>query len=210
MMSEKTLITVLTPCHFLFAGLESLLKNTLISPQVKHVVCINEALIQQAVSGAEMVIVAQDSNTPTGIARAWIQLRSLDWLMMTGAMKRVPCLLLAGDMSVTVSGRKFWLTRKYAGLDLEILLCSIMDHKELYQDMSVWFPLTEQQKIILSCTLAGFEVESMAAQMHILPSTVFAHRDNLIKKLGLRNRMALMCLSSRDFADMQIYTGEEE
>lgn len=201
-MPDNTPVIVLTPCRFLLAGLKGLLEETLMPLQLRHAVSTDEALILQAVTGAAMVIVAQESDSPAGKARARAQLRRLDWLMRTGAMTRVPCLLLAGDMSVTVAGRKFWLTRKYAGLDLEILLGGILAHPQLYLGMAVWSPLSEQQKMILSGTLAGLDVEALAAQMHILPRTVFAHRDILIKKLGLRNRMELMCLSPRDFADV--------
>lgn len=202
-MPDNTQIIVLTPCRFLLAGLKALLEEPLMSLQLRHAVNTDEALILQAVTGAAtMVIVAQESDTPAGMARARAQLRRLDWLMRTGAMTRVPCLLLAGDMSMTVAGRKFWLTRRYAGLDLEILLGGILAHPQLYLGMTVWSPLSEQQKIILAGTLAGLDVEALAAQMHILPRTVFAHRDILIKKLGLRNRMELMCLSPRDFEDV--------
>ncbi|EAM6659635.1 helix-turn-helix domain-containing protein [Salmonella enterica] len=201
MVSKLSVIT-LTPCNFLQAGLEGLLEDSSLPLRVLHVSCVDEAWAIMTSVGAAMILVARESDSPAGMARVRAQMRRLDWLMVSGGMPLVPCLLLGGDMSITVAGKTFWLTRKYVGLDLDILLGGILSAPEIYLDMSAWIPLSEQQKVILEGTLAGVDVAVLAEQMRVLPRTVFSHRNMLIKKLGLHNRLELMCLSPLDFAGM--------
>ncbi|EEG9646194.1 helix-turn-helix transcriptional regulator [Salmonella enterica] len=199
-MPNSVSVIVLTQCNFLLAGLEHLLEDSSLPLQVLHVSCVDEARVLLTSVSAAMILVARESDSPAGKARAQAQMRRLDWLMVSGVIPWIPCLLLGGDMSITVAGKTIWLTRKYVRLDLDIQLSRILAAPEIYLCSSVWIPLSEQQKIILEGTLAGVSVEALAEQMRVLPQTVFSHRDTLIKKLGLQNRLALMCLKRQDFS----------
>ncbi|EDT6741846.1 helix-turn-helix transcriptional regulator [Salmonella enterica subsp. enterica] len=201
-MANNISVIVLTPCHFLFSGLKNLLRDNQLQLQFLHASTVDEVQKLQTIPGVSMIMVASESFTPVERSRALVLVRHLDWLMLSGAMPRIPCLLLMSDMSISVSGKIFWLTRGQAGYDLELLLGSILAHMDLYQEISAWSPLSEQQKIILKGTLSGLKVEELAVQMNILPRTVFVHRDVLIKKLGLRNRLELMCLNINNFSDI--------
>lgn len=201
-MPDNIPLIILTPCNYLQAGLGKLLEDSLLPLLVLQASCVDETRAIMTSAGAAMILVARESDSPAGMARGRAQMRRLDWLMVSGGMPRVPCLLLGRDMSITVGGKTFWLTREYVGLDLDILLGGILAAPELYLDMSAWSPLSEQQKVILEGTLAGVDVAILAEKMRVLPRTVFSHRDVLIKKLGLHNRLELMCLSPQDFAGM--------
>ncbi|HGA5678128.1 TPA: LuxR C-terminal-related transcriptional regulator [Salmonella enterica subsp. enterica serovar Chester] len=201
-MTTKRPVIVLTSCGFLLAGLKSVLQNATVPVRLVQATVPDEILTCKEVSDAAMILVARESDTPAVVARTLMQMRRLHWFMMAGVIPWVPCLLPAGDMSITVAGKSFWLTRKYVSLDMDILFGGILAYPALYLGMSAWNPLSEQQKVILEGTLAGVGVEALAEQMCLRPHTVFVHRDKLIKKLGLHNRMGLICLSHRDFAGM--------
>ncbi|MBA3211374.1 helix-turn-helix transcriptional regulator [Salmonella enterica] len=198
-MSNNIPIIVLTSCRYLLAGLEGLMSDSLM--RLLHAGNMKEVCELQAVTGAEMIIVARESGAPDGLVWSRAQLRRLDWLMLSGRLQRVPCLLLAEDMSMTVAGKTFWLPGKDAALDLKTILSEVLAHPALYVGMAVWCPLSAQQQKILEGTLAGLDVYELAEKMHVLPRTVFVYRDMLIKKLGLRNRMELMFLSVEDFTE---------
>ncbi|EIC5003706.1 helix-turn-helix transcriptional regulator [Salmonella enterica] len=200
-MSHNIHVIVLTSCCYLQAGLKGLLAETLIPLRLLQASSTGEVCKQLATTEAEMIIVARESGTPAGRARTRAQLRHLDWMMSSGAIQKVPCLLLAEDMSITLAGKSFRLTRTNTALDLEILVGGILAHPEKYLGMSKWSALSVQQQAILDGTLAGLDIYELAERMNILPHTVFAHRDVLIKKLGLRNRMELMCLNAQDFTE---------
>lgn len=202
MPDDNIPLIVLTPCNYLLAGLEDLLEDLSLPLRVLHASCVDEVRAIMTSVDAAMILVARESDSPAGMARVRALMRRLDWLMVSGGMPRVPCLLLGGDMSITVAGKTFWLTREYVGLDLDILLGGILTAPGIYLSLSAWSPLSDQQKIILEGTLAGMDVGGLAEQMRVLPRTVFSHRDMLIKKLGLHNRLELMCLSPLDFAGM--------
>ncbi|EBR4458250.1 helix-turn-helix transcriptional regulator [Salmonella enterica] len=198
-MSDNVAVIVLTSCHFLFTGLKQLLSESLIPLRLLQASSVDEVLELQATAGVTMIVVAGESGSPVGYARARAQLWSLERMMMTRALPRVPCLMLVDDMSVTVAGETYWLTPKYLAQDLEMLLGDILVEPERYLDRFGLDLLSAQQRVILDGTLAGLDVEAIAGRMHILPRTVYSHRNMLVKKLGLRNRMELMCLSPRDF-----------
>ncbi|EBG4693758.1 helix-turn-helix transcriptional regulator [Salmonella enterica] len=201
MPSNKSVI-VLAQSHFFVSGLKNLMADSSLQLQFLHAKTVEGILTLQKIPGVSMIMVASDSCNPAKRAQAQAQVRHLHWLMTCGRMSRTPCLLLPGDMSISVSGETFLLTRGQMKYDLEILLCSILTHRELYLDSSSWSSLSERQKIILKGTLSGQKVEELAEQMNILPGTVLAHRDNLIKKLELRNSLELMSLNISYFSDI--------
>lgn len=202
-MHNKIPVIVLTSCHFMMTGLEGVLEEALMPMQLMQVGSVGEARRLQAKSGGELIIVAPENDSPARKARAHSALRQLDWLMTTGAMQRVPCLVLGKNMSISVAGKTFWLTKPHVGIYLDIVLGSILAQPEMYLDMDVWNPLSVKQKKVLEGTLSGMTLETLARQMHIRPRSVFVHRDLLIKRLGLHNRLELMCLSLADFPDLQ-------
>ncbi|STB68629.1 DNA-binding transcriptional activator UhpA [Citrobacter freundii] len=197
MNGSKSSIIIVTPCCYLLAGLEALLSTFLLI----QVAPTDSTHMMLEAPGADMLIVARESGAPADIARAQAVMWRLEYLMRRGMMRRIPCLLLAENMSIQVEVKTFWLERQYLAYELDLVLSNVTSNPELYQRPSVnWFPLSPRQRQILTALMSGREVKEIAEELHLQPRTVFACRDSLIKKLGLRNRIDLMCLGTPGFS----------
>lgn len=197
MNRNKQSIIIVTTCCFLQAGLEALLSDF----RLVKVAPVDSGHMISETTYANMLIVARESGAPAEVARSQAVMWRLEYLMRRGIMRRIPCLLLAENMSIRVGGRTFWLQRQYLASELDILLSNVTDRPELYRGPSVnWLPLSPRQRQILTALMLGHEVKQIAEDLHLQPRTVFACRDSLIKKLGLRNRIDLMCMGTRGFS----------
>ncbi|EFM0751981.1 hypothetical protein HIX98_004152 [Salmonella enterica subsp. enterica serovar Bredeney] len=116
---------------------------------------------------------------------------------MAGLSDHALCLVLSDETSEKY--RAAWRLHWPLPLpSLTSLLIRALEHPDLFVSRQAEArTLTPMQKEILDATLAGESVRATAARLVVNPRTVFSCRAALIRKLGLRNRMELMCLNRR-------------
>jgi DNA-binding NarL/FixJ family response regulator len=78
---------------------------------------------------------------------------------------------------------------------------SIVKHaasNETLNDQARLIVLTKKELEILKLTAEGLKIDTIAEQLHRSPSTIAKHRENMMKKLHMHDRVALTRLAIRE------------
>lgn len=200
-MQDVKRIIIVSHCHYLYAGLKALLSSVSLPLILEQVITADEAGKKVSLGRGDMVMIAQESGCPADRTRSRAVVWRLEYLMRTGTIPWVPCALLTQNMQIELGKKTFSLTQSWLHEELEILLSGVLSTPECYYpEVSVSQYLTAQQSVLLKELLAGQDVKGIAAALHLSPRAVFAGRGALIRKLGLRNRLELMCLNRQGFS----------
>jgi len=152
-------------------------------------------------TGASIIVIATESDSSSERVRSLVMQWHLEYLMDTGCLRNMPVIQLSGNTQVWIAGRIFSLTQRRLAYELMNIMTATIKNAEYHKTPHAGKKkcLTRKQKIVLAGTLAGCRVNEIAELLHIKPGVVFFHRQALIAKLGLRNRLELMLLKSEDF-----------
>ncbi|HDC1420168.1 TPA: hypothetical protein O7U53_004134 [Salmonella enterica] len=189
---------VVTDCQFTLMGLEWLMKEADKSVKVIRVRNPEDVLTVPKEEGNRAVLIVMALGSP--VIRASGRIFLWRWALWRPVSQTgmIPCLLLCDKHESIITGA-YPLSRQLSLPTLSAQLLVILNHPAFYvRTCSRVRPLTTMQRVVLEATIAGESVSVTAARLGVADRSVFACRTALIQKLGLRNRMELMCLSERD------------
>lgn len=186
---------VVTGCQFTLNGLDWLMKEGNLPVKVIQVRTPEDVLATPPEGGNRAVLIVMPTGAP--VVRAECRLFLWRWALLrpVSLVGTTPCILLSGTHEGGVAGM-YSLSRHLPLWALSSQLSLVLNHPFNY----VWTcsrirPLTAMQRVVLEATMRGEPVSVTAMHMGVEARSVFACRTALIRKLGLRNRMELMCLS---------------
>lgn len=204
-LKEKMSVIVFTPCSFLFSGLHHLLEFTVLpfSLELVSAKTFDDAICEHKKFRAGVFIVAPASNTPAQIIRSRLFVGKLEYMMNKGMIPKAACLLMKNSMAIESSHKNYHLRRDSLKEDLNIMLRYFLENYWRYSTFThYWLPLSDIQKKTLDALLSGDDITEVAKSLNITPQCVLTRRNNLIKKMGLRNRIGLMCMNRDMFSDI--------
>ncbi|EHY0218379.1 hypothetical protein RJK31_004431 [Salmonella enterica] len=186
---------VVTACRFTLTGLEQLMKETGLPVRVSRVRTPEDVLATPHEDGNRVVLVVMPRGAPAH--RASCRLFLWRWALCRPASQTgaIPCLLLCDKQEGWVTGVHL-LSRQQPLPTLSAQLSVVLNHPAFYvRSGSRARALTSIQLVVLEATMRGEPVQVTAARLGVPSRSVFACRTALIHKLGLRNRIELMCLN---------------
>ncbi|HCR3451221.1 TPA: hypothetical protein ON570_004907 [Citrobacter werkmanii] len=189
---------VVTSCGYTLSGLELLMKDAGLPVRVIRVKTPEDVLTTQPEDGNRAVLLVMPVGAPA--ERAACRLFLWRWMLWRPASQTeaTPCLMLCDIGEGSVTGT-YPLSRKMSLPALSAVLSGILRCPRSYvRSSSRTRPLTAFQRDVLEATMAGVSVQATAVKLGVRTGAVFASRTALIQKLGLRNRMELMCLNGDD------------
>ncbi len=199
------IVIVLTPCSFLFAGLRTIFLQDKLSMSLTLVYSrtLKEALCQQKIMKAKLIIIAPESSNPTKIAMARLAIIKAEHMMREQVIPKARCLLLDSNLSINVSDKEYQLTKN----SLEYSLALIAEYyiqlpRQLPKMNKIWLPLSGSQQKILALLLSGKDITTIADMLNITHQCVHKKRNAIIKKIGLRNKVLLINLHEKIFTSL--------
>ncbi|WP_079964701.1 helix-turn-helix transcriptional regulator [Salmonella enterica] len=186
---------VVTSCNYTVAGFEALMAERHLSVRIIPVLTPEEVRITPPEGGKRIIVVVLPAREPAVSVpgRVFLWRRALH--QMAGISDHALCLVLS-DKTPEKYRADWRLHWPQPVTSLASLLIRALKHPDWFvsHQAEAWM-LTPIQKEILDATLAGESVRATAARLFVNPQKVFSCRAALIRKLGLRNRMELMCLN---------------
>ncbi|EAA1210244.1 hypothetical protein JRK18_003821 [Salmonella enterica] len=189
---------VVTDCQFTLMGLEWLMKEADKAIKVIQVRKPEDVLTSPEGEGNRAVLIVMPVGSPA--IRASGRLFLWRWALWRPVSQTgiTPCLLLCDKQESNVTGA-YPLSRQLSLPTLSAQLLAILNYPAFYvRTCSRVRPLTAIQRVVLEATITGERVSVTAARLGVTERSVFSCRTALIHKIGLRNRMELMCLNDRD------------
>ncbi|EDT6782710.1 hypothetical protein AC861_004643 [Salmonella enterica subsp. enterica] len=186
---------VVTPCNYTVAGFKALMAERRLSVRIIPVLTPEEVSIIPPEEGNRIIVVVLPAREPAVSVPGRIFLWRRALQQVAGMPDHTPCLVLSDETHEKYRVAR-WLHWPQPLPSLTTLLIRALEHPDLFVCRQAEArPLTPMQKEILDATLAGESVRVTAARLFVQPQTVFSCRAALIRKLGLRNRIDLMCLN---------------
>ncbi|HCM1965154.1 TPA: hypothetical protein N3A49_004738 [Salmonella enterica subsp. salamae serovar 56:l,v:z39] len=189
---------VVTSCRYTLTGLDLLMKETGLPVRVSRVTTPEQVLMTPREGGNQVVLVVMPKGSPA--ARAACRLFLWRWSLWRPSVQTqvIPCLLLCDNDEGHLTG-VYPLFRQLSLSTLSAQLSVVLNHPTFYVRGCSWArPLTALQRLVLEATMCGEPVPATATRLGLPPRAVFTTRAALVQKLGLRNRMELMCLNGEE------------
>lgn len=188
---------VVTPCNYTVAGFKALMAERRLPVRIIPALTPEDVRMTPPEGGNRVIVVVLTAREPAVSVPGRIFLWRRALQQMAGLSDHALCLVLSDETSEKY--RAAWRLHWPLPLpSLTSLLIRALEHPDLFVSRQAEArTLTPMQKEILDATLAGESVRATAARLVVNPRTVFSCRAALIRKLGLRNRMELMCLNRR-------------
>ncbi|HGB4478638.1 TPA: LuxR C-terminal-related transcriptional regulator [Salmonella enterica] len=188
---------VVTSCNYTVAGFKALMAERRLPVRIIPALTPEEVRMTPSEGGNRVIVVVLPAREPTVSVPGRIFLWRRALQQMAGISDHALCLVLSDETpeNYRAACRLHWPLPLPS---LTTLLIRALEHPYLFVSREAETrTLTPMQKEILDATLAGESVRATAARLVVNPRKVFSSRAALIRKLGLRNRMELMCLNRR-------------
>lgn len=185
-----------SPCHYMQRGIKEAMKIAPVSVQVLTVNSPEEILSAPQTDGNRIVLISAPAKNPAIASRASLFLWKLIRLKSTGQFLDISVLLLSDRVRGKYSRLSEHLSPERLSYALTMAVTQPGNALIFQPRQCHLSPL--QQKILVA-SLAGLQVDEMAKVLNISQRGVFAGRNALLNKLGLRNRLELMGLMATDF-----------
>ncbi|EDD5390507.1 hypothetical protein BSW63_22905 [Salmonella enterica subsp. enterica serovar Enteritidis] len=189
-------IFIVTNCNYMQAGLVTLMSSAQFPVSVRRISKPEDVLIKLDPEARSLILVPMFRRNPKVQARAELFLWKKELLQHKGVIPQIPCLILGDCWKHGYQVISEYLTMERIQKKLSEILAhpeTAMSNRPLKKTSYRLSPLQEE---ILSGMREGKTVAEIAEKLNVSSGCVFSGRASLISKLGLKNRLGLMSLTT--------------